>query len=287
MPSLYGVASDSAISGQKVLLWITRTRLLALILVTIASVLSTVVTERPLLLVVAVAFVVAVGLEVALWAFKPERRWYDGRAAAESLKTLVWRYCVKGQPFDETLEDRTADELFLDRIEEVLHGLRSIPPGTAHYEPGAQITPEMRSLRQSDAKDRIEAYDKERIQNQQVWYARNSADNIRRARVWTALLILLECCGLALVGLEVGNVLEVEVISIVAVLGTSVVAWMGTRQFRSLAEAYFVASHELTMIRTQIYEQNESSWAAFVDNAEEAISREHTLWKASRGHDRV
>lgn len=101
------------------------------------------------------------------------------------------------------------------------------------------------------------------------------------------MVVLLEFCGLALVALEVSGVLDVEVIAVIAVLGASVVAWMETRQFKTLAEAYFVASHELAAIRSEIDRQDGTSWAAFVDKAEEAISREHTLWRASRGHDRV
>lgn len=171
MPLLYRAADDSALSGQRASLWVTRLRLLALSLVAVASTLSTVVASRPLLLVVAAAFVAAVGLEVALWAAKPERRWYDGRAAAESLKTLVWRYCVKGEPFSETLGDQAADALFLSRTEEVLRGLRSVSLSAGDHQPGVQITPEMRAIRQSNLEERINAYDGERVQDQQTWYA--------------------------------------------------------------------------------------------------------------------
>jgi hypothetical protein len=287
MPSLYRAADDNAVSGQKAFLWVTRLRLLALSVIAVAGALSVEFAPGPLLMVVAAAFILAVALEVALWVGKPERRWYDGRAAAESLKTLVWRYCVMGEPFSETLDDQAVDPLFLDRVGEVLQGLRSMSVTSADHELEAQIAPEMRRLRQSDLKDRSRAYDLGRVQDQQTWYALSSQRNVRRAKVWTVLLVLLELCGLVLVALEVSGVLEIELIGIIAVLGACVVAWMETRQFKQLSEAYFVASHELDTIRSEIKQQDGSSWAAFVDKAEEAISREHTLWRASRGHDRV
>ena len=287
MPALFGAADNGAVAGQTAFLWVTRLRLVALSLVAVASTLSTVIAPQPLLLVTAVAFVAAVALEVALWVGKPERRWYDGRAAAESLKTLTWRYSVRGEPFGSESDDESADDLFLSRTHEVLRGLRGVSLSAGDQAARLQITPQMKSLRQADFEERATAYDRERVQDQQTWYARKSRRNTRRATVWTALLVLLELCGLALVGLEVGGVLEVEVIAIVAVLGASVVAWVETRQFRQLAEAYFVASRELGSIRAELGRQDGSSWGAFVDQAEEAISREHTLWRASRGRDRV
>jgi hypothetical protein len=287
MPALFGAADDGAVAGQTAFLWATRLRLIALSLVAVASTLSTVVVPRALLLVTAVAFVAAVALEVALWIGKPERRWYDGRAAAESLKTLAWRYSVKGEPFGSGLEDQSADDLFFRRTQEVLRGLRSVALSVGDHAPALQITPQMRALRQTDFEGRADAYNRERVQDQRSWYERKSRRNTRRATVWTAILVLLEFSGLVLVALEVSGILEVEVVAIVAVLGASLVAWIETRQFRQIAEAYFVASHELDVIRADIGRQDESSWGGFVDKAEEAISREHTLWRASRGHDRV
>ena len=50
-----------------------------------------------------------------------------------------------------------------------------------------------------------------------------------------------------------------------------------------LATAYAVAHHELGLIASRIDEiAAEADWARFVDESEEAISREHTLWRASR-----
>jgi SMODS and SLOG-associating 2TM effector domain 1 len=44
-----------------------------------------------------------------------------------------------------------------------------------------------------------------------------------------------------------------------------------------------VASQELSAISGQVdWSASERDWAHFVDQAEEAISREHTLWRASR-----
>jgi hypothetical protein len=61
-------------------------------------------------------------------------------------------------------------------------------------------------------------------------------------------------------------------------------AWLQTKQHRTLATAYAITALELASVRTRIAHQaTEADWATFVSDAEEAFSREHTLWKASRG----
>ena len=62
-------------------------------------------------LVAAVAL--AASLIPALWltASNPQRVWYRGRAAAESLRTLAWKYAVRAEPFTGT--DASADERLL------------------------------------------------------------------------------------------------------------------------------------------------------------------------------
>ena len=54
------------------------------------------------------------------------------------------------------------------------------------------------------------------------------------------------------------------------------------KQHSNLASAYGVTADELARIRQLIEEQaSEEDWDRFVGEAEEAISREHSMWKAS------
>jgi len=72
-------------------------------------------------LVAVAAFVWAVIVELYLFIVRPERIWYEGRAAAESVKTMAWRYGVGGAPFG--LGEKGVDELFLGRLREILTDL--------------------------------------------------------------------------------------------------------------------------------------------------------------------
>ena len=145
----------------------------------------------------AVAFVVALLAELYLLQARPDRLWYDGRAVAESAKTLTWRYLVGGSPFGrEEVNEREADKLLLDRFRQITGNL-----GGAHLVPitGAaeQISPAMRRYRSLPLEERRELYRNERIGGQQSWYARTARWNERRATQWSLVLTTLEAMGLA------------------------------------------------------------------------------------------
>jgi hypothetical protein len=63
-----------------------------------------------------------------------------------------------------------------------------------------------------------------------------------------------------------------------------VTAWVQAKQYQNLATAYGVTSQELSSVASEVATlTDEALWARFVREAEQTISREHTLWRASRG----
>ena len=78
------------------------------------------------------------------------------------------------------------------------------------------------------------------------------------------------------------------VLAVVPALGAACVVLVRTESVIAavvlivLASAYEVASQELAVIGAHgDWASDEPAWAHFVDQAEEAISREHTTWRAS------
>ena len=59
-------------------------------------------------------------------------------------------------------------------------------------------------------------------------------------------------------------------------------AWLATRRHSSQATGYSLAARELVLVRGKLLDADEGSWAEAVAEAEEAISREHQMWLASR-----
>jgi hypothetical protein len=76
--------------------------------------------------------------------------------------------------------------------------------------------------------------------------------------------------------------LGVDAMTIMASGAAGVIAWTESKQSSALATAYAVAAQELSEIAS-CFEQRftEDEFAVFVEQSEEAISREHTLWRAS------
>jgi SMODS and SLOG-associating 2TM effector domain 3/SMODS and SLOG-associating 2TM effector domain 1 len=228
-----------------------------------------------------VAFACALGAELFLATTNPLTTWYEGRAAAESAKTLAWRYMVRGEPFQ--LDTPDVDKQFLAQTYSLLQDLRSISLGTA--EPAAhQITDKMRHIRALDFNERRQVYLVDRIADQQRWYSEKARWNDRRARGWVLISIVLEIAGLIGGALKAFGWISFDLLGFLAASAGGVVAWIEAKQHRNLATAYGIASQELASIATELPTLNsEERWAAFVGEAEEAISREHTLWRASRG----
>lgn len=230
-----------------------------------------------------VTFVVAIGAEIYLLSEQPDRLWYHGRAAAESVKTVTWRYVSGGHPFPSSLNGPEADVAMLARVGEItadVSGLDVVPIGTADR----QITPSMRQMRAMNLENRKRLYEDGRIEEQRRWYAVKAAENARRARQWSVLLLVVECAGVVAAALKAFQVVDVDVLGALGAVGAAMVAWTQAKQHRQLSRAYSVAAQELATIKSLFrHDMDETGWARFVADAEDAISREHTSWRASRG----
>jgi SMODS and SLOG-associating 2TM effector domain 3/SMODS and SLOG-associating 2TM effector domain 1 len=227
------------------------------------------------------AFACALGAELFLATTSPLTTWYEGRAAAESAKTLAWRYMVRAEPFE--VDDVDVDKQFHAQTYSLLQDLRSISLGTE--EPAAQqITDKMRHVRALDFNERRQVYFADRIADQQRWYSEKARWNDRRARGWVLVSIVLEIAGLIGGALKAFGWINFDLLGFLAAAAGGSVAWIEAKQHRNLATAYGIASQELASIASELPTlHSEDRWAAFVAQAEEAISREHTLWRASRG----
>jgi len=219
--------------------------------------------------------------QVIVFTQRPERLWYEGRAAAESAKTLAWRYVVGGDPYPAGAGS-DADQQFTERLRSVLHDLRylAIEP-TESTSP--QITDAMRRLRQAPLSQRRLLYDAGRLADQQDWYTRKSQWNTRRARHLGILAIVLDGIGIVAATFKAFGALDVDILGIIAAIGGALLAWVQAKQYETLGRAYFVASQEIATIRSGVDRpQDDVTWAVFVEESEKAISREHTLWRAAR-----
>ncbi|MGH8902663.1 MAG: DUF4231 domain-containing protein [Egibacteraceae bacterium] len=287
MPAIFHAADESSLAGQRRFLRATKLRLVALTLAAGAGGVSWSVGGADYAgILAAAAFVAALAAEVFILQTQPDRVWFEGRAAAESAKTLAWRYAVGGEPFCLTsVTGADADRLLVERLlHDVLQDLGELDL-SATLADRLQITPTMRTLRGETLDTRKAAYETHRIADQQRWYAAKARWNAARARRWSTAMVTVEALGgigaiLKATGALPGTALA---LGLFGAAGAAIAAWVQTRQHQAVACAYSVAANELASIRALIgWQESEESWAAFVRDAERAISREHSLWRSSR-----
>jgi hypothetical protein len=223
---------------------------------------------------------VALATELYTAAARPDRVWYEGRAAAESAKTLAWRYVVRGKSFEADTPDPDAG--FLRELREILSDLDNVDLAAA--DATQQITPRMRELRSGDFASRKALYLDERIENQRSWYARKARWNGVRGHRWTLASLILQFGGVVGGAAMAFGGLEFDVLGILAAGAATISAWAQAKQYQNLSTAYGITAQELAAIASEGAAMHEEArWADFVGQAEGAVSREHTLWRASRG----
>jgi conflict system pore-forming effector with SLATT domain len=282
-PALYHAAERNSFDGQRRFLTAAQLRLVMLVVAAVFGLITWRRGRADLAAVVAgAAFFAALLAEVYLLRRRPDRLWYDGRAAAESAKTLTWRYLVGGNPFGLTeVSEEEAERLLLHRFRQIaaeLRGAHLVPISDA----ADQIGPALRRVRSLPLEERRALYRSGRIDAQHAWYRGKARWNERRATQWSLVLTGLEALGLGGAVLKAMGTFGFDLLGLASALVGAGAAWVQTKQHQNLASAYEVASQELAVIGAHgAWASDEPAWAHFVDQAEEAISREHTTWRAS------
>ncbi|OLM33020.1 Integral membrane protein [Pseudonocardia sp. Ae717_Ps2] len=282
--AVYHAADTLSGSGQQSTRKLVRVELISVIVASITGITTFRVGDGrfDLLAVISgLAFLLALGASLRRFQRSPEKHWYQGRAAAETVRTLSWKFAMCADPFPSTLVDAQAENRFLNRVRRALHQLDEtvLPLPTLG---DRELTDAIRNLREADLATKREVYRRDRIQNQLKWYTRRSHEHNRLARIWIRAAIFASALG---VGAAVTKFLliDIDLLGVFAAVASSAVAWNQLNQHRSQAIAYTVTARELTIIKDAISTIPDAEWTQFVNDAEEAISREHTMWTAKNG----
>lgn len=289
LPPLHKSLSQRSQEAQKQFLRATRVGLAFGVLAAVAGVLTLKGEDGPdwAGVIALIAFLGALWSRFWLTQNAPERKWYDARAGAESVKTLAWQYAVGGGAYRLGCpeEASTPEERLLGPLRDVLHETASVTPTPLVGEEvtDAQITERMRQLREQPLEDRQTVYSRDRLDDQIKWYSTNAQKNTKQASFWNSTTMALQALGVLAALAKAIGLLEIDVLGIAATAATAAPAWLQTKDHVELAEAYSVAAHDLLLVKAELENVNaEEDWASFVADSEGAISREHTLWRARK-----
>jgi hypothetical protein len=281
-PALYGAADSAAGHAQSLL--IRTFRWTATVLIIAAGLAMWSGVYRWLAVLSALFFFASLGLHIYSEHAKLQRRWYQARALAESVKTATWRFVMCAEPFDEAGSGAARFSKFLYELLEQNRSLGAHLAGALAT--GEQITPTMVALRAASYDEKRQRYESERIGEQRSWYSRRAGEHQAASRRSFWLLVAIYALAIVLVLARIAQPqliwLPIEPLAVAAGVA---IGWRQLRRYDELASAYSLTAHEIGIIRSGLELVTDlTTLAAFVKDAENVFSREHTQWLARKDH---
>ena len=280
-PALFRSADDASNKKQKTYLRLMGAEYAILVIASLLS--DSAFKGTTFYLLYAFVFVMAVVLLLVRNLWKLQQDWYRCRALAESVKTLTWRYIMRAAPFanEPSLQDARAE--FRNQLYRTFDANRATADKiNPNWSADDQITDEMDHVRALSLDERKKYYTANRLNDQRTWYMHKAGENNRSARNWVIAAVAAYVLAFALVLARIkfpdwgfwG-------IGPIIVFASSVIGRMQVKKFNELAAAYTVTAHEIGLIKPRLDAVGtESDFSDFINDAELAFSREHTLWIA-------
>ncbi|MFY7819709.1 MAG: DUF4231 domain-containing protein [Rhodoluna sp.] len=282
-PALYRAADAASNSAQATFL---RAQQLNFVFLVGGAVCALLEPTRELAIASAMCFLSSLGIYAYIQQRGFQAIWYRARALAESVKTATWRLVMGAQPFDQE-DERVRLEAFRQLLSELLRQNQGIGKYlTGGWSGEDQVTPALLTTMRADFNVKKQIYLKNRIDDQRQWYTTKSVSNERASRHFFTLICLAYGIAIILLLFKIASPdLQYLPIEVLAVVATSLIAWKQLKRFDELASAYSLTAHELGIIKSRFSAvENRDALAAFVSDAENAFSREHTQWAARRDH---
>ena len=285
-PSLYQSADQASLSAQRRYLCLQKCHIGCLILGSATAALATIVSVAAVKLtytVLAIVLVIGVALTWVSRVRRDDEVWFDCRAIAESTKTATWRFMMKAAPFKD---DSIAKQSFIDQLRQIRRARPSSPKDLAQsLDANAQsLSNFMNDMRRKSLDERRNLYLVSRLRDQKTWYSNKAKFNSKKESCWFWTIVILQVLAVALAIIwAASSRLPVNMVPLLMTCAASAIAWSQMKRYNELAQSYSLAAHELgeqETIACNITE--EADFVALVEQVEETISREHTLWCARR-----
>lgn len=279
-PALYQAASELSQKSQNAFYSAFLAHMALLAIATLVSIANSPFAEVAILQ--AMVLVGALACAIYLFMGRPDRQWYGGRAVAESIKTLTWRYISRAEPFDHT--DAIDSHEFRLKLRAVVDQNKEVASLLTTHLAAEQIAPELERLRQAQAIDRLEYYRSHRIIEQQTWYAKKAAANKRMVRrFYIGLFVTIGLAILFAIAKVKYPTAQYWPTDFFVTAAAGILSWIQAKRFQELSASYTLTAHEISLIRQQANgPMTDVELSKFVGDTENAFSREHTQWIARK-----
>jgi SMODS and SLOG-associating 2TM effector domain 3 len=135
-PSYFQASDNASKQAQSNYINIIRIDLISMIVASAMTIYNYQQVESKLYVYVisGVLLLASLILTIVLKSKQYEDTWYQGRALAESCKTLTWRFVTCSEYFEENLTDIEAKERFIDRIKELSNEFKDLSKVYPHHQ---------------------------------------------------------------------------------------------------------------------------------------------------------
>lgn len=279
-PALYRSADKLSLDSQKHFFRILLAHLTVLVIAAIFSIIP--ISAKWGATAQLITLLAAFGCSIYLWTVRPDRYWYAGRAVAESVKTITWRYISKAEPFHT--QDSFAQNEFKNSLKLIFDQNRDVCSKLIDHSNEEQFTEAMNQMRSSSLEERKKNYYKNRIKNQRDWYAKKAAYNKRMGNYFFLGLVISNAIAVIFAILKINDINPTFLpVDVVIALAAGILSWIQAKRFTELSASYALTAHEIGFINEKSATiQSEEDFSKFVGDAENAFSREHTQWAARR-----
>lgn len=279
-PALHAVADRASSRQQSLYFGLVLAEYAALTAVAVLSV--NLISDGRYIILYGVLLGAALSTLVVRSILKPEERWYQARALAESVKTTAWKFAMGARPFENDAKDRGR---LRQLLQELLDANRSVGSQFDGSIAGNdQISGEMEALRMLPRSERLHVYMRDRVEDQLDWYSRKAKSNSNTGRRFAVILGCLYALAfiVLLIRVEQPQWIYAHPDPLI-LLGASVLGWMQIKRFNELGASYGLTAAEIGILKSRAPEiLDDAALSIFIDDAEEAFSREHTQWLARR-----
>lgn len=284
-PILFRLADKKSNQSQKIFICLNLAILVLLILSSISSIfVGESKAPYSLVLFCTACLVVSTLLNLYIFIFKPEKSWYEGRAIAESVKTLTWKFITGTKPFGIDLNQENSENLFNENLKKIIGQKKDFFVLIGKKYPDEKmISEEMLNIRFMDFEARKTIYLTARVQDQINWYSNNASRNAKFKTTAFIFMITFQFLGIGFFILELNYETTLSLTSLAITLTSIFLAWLQLKRYQELSESYAITAMELKFIKDKSkFVTDNDQLAKYVDDTENAISREHTLWLARR-----
>lgn len=282
LPALYKASNCLSAKAQSEFYYLFGFSLVFLVIATLLSVFY--ISDVRFIYLQIIVLVLSLACTGFIGYRLPEKTWYGGRALAESVKTISWRFMARAEPFDGS-ED-VATLFFLKKLKDLISSNKEITQKAVHLTEGEEITSFMLDIRRSNLERRKEFYLSDRVNDQLAWYRSKAKSNLLKANIFLCLIISLSSIAVFSSVLRISYpTVEHWPTDIFIALITSLLGWNQAKRYRELSASYSQTQHEINLIKQQLkLVATEEEFSLFIGDSENGFSREHTQWIARRDH---